>query len=318
MSKKKFHGKGKLLLFGEYAVLDGAKSLAIPTARGQSMEIRPHRGSDLIWENYNEDGELWFEAQISLYDFSSIRTSDDDVSAFIQKILKGAVRFNTEFLNNWNGFKVINRLEFPVGWGLGSSSTVIYNLAQWAGINPFYLHFQVSNGSGYDIACANAENPLIYQSTEDELNYTEIDFNPGCLDQIYFVYLGNKQSSEKAIRYYGKTIKGRKQLVKDISQLTVSAIDCNHQTDLAKIMDEHESVISTALKMPKVKDQRFSDFNGSIKSLGAWGGDFIMVLSDMSLGEINTYFNNKGYDIVIRYNDMLTSMHPVKSVSLAI
>ena len=111
MPKKIYRGNGKLLLFGEYAVLDGAKALALPTFRGQVLEIKPHRGSDLIWEAYDENNELWFEAQISLYDFSSIRTSDDKVSRFVQKLLKGAVRYNTEFLNNWNGFKVIHRLE---------------------------------------------------------------------------------------------------------------------------------------------------------------------------------------------------------------
>ena len=66
MPKKLFKSHGKLLLFGEYAVIDGAKSLAIPCKKGQSLEIKPHRGSDLIWECYDHNDELWFEAQIYL------------------------------------------------------------------------------------------------------------------------------------------------------------------------------------------------------------------------------------------------------------
>jgi len=305
VAKKKFHGKGKLLLFGEYAVLDGAKSLSIPTSRGQSMEIKPHRGSDLVWESYDQDGELWFEAQISLYDFSAIRTSDDDIAKHIQKLLKGTVRFNTEFLNNWNGFKVINRLEFPRNWGLGSSSSLIHNLASWAEISPFHLHFNTSNGSGYDIACADAENPVVYQIDGDEINYTEVDFNPKCLDQIFFVHLGRKQNSDEGIKHYAKNAKKRKTVAKNISVLTEEALKCNSANSLRKIMEEHERIISAELKMTPIKEASFSDFNGSIKSLGAWGGDFAMVLSDMSPTEVTSYFKSAGYDVVIPYEEMI-------------
>ena len=36
---KEFHANGKLLLTGEYAVLDGAKAIGLPTKRGQSLQI---------------------------------------------------------------------------------------------------------------------------------------------------------------------------------------------------------------------------------------------------------------------------------------
>ena len=39
MQKKEFYAHGKLLLTGEYAVLDGALSLALPTQYGQRMEV---------------------------------------------------------------------------------------------------------------------------------------------------------------------------------------------------------------------------------------------------------------------------------------
>ena len=308
MAKKKFYGNGKLLLFGEYAVLDGAKSLSIPTSRGQSMEIKPHRGSDLVWESYDADGELWFEAQISLYDFSAIRTSDDEIAKYIQKLLKGTVRFNTEFLNNWNGFKVINRLDFSRDWGLGSSSTLTSNMASWADINPFHLHFFISNGSGYDIACANAENPVVYQIDGDEINYTEVDFNPKCLDKVYFVHLGQKQSSKEGIIQYAKKAKKRKTVARNITALTEEALKCSSLSSFRKIMEEHERVISTELKVPTVKEDRFKDFNGSIKSLGAWGGDFVMAVSDMSPTEVTSYFKSAGHDVVIPYEEIILTV----------
>ena len=313
MPKKNYRANGKLLLFGEYAVLDGAKALALPTNQGQNLEIKPHRGSDLIWEAYDYNNELWFEAQISLYDFSSIRSSDDQVSKFIQKLLKGAVRYNTEFLNNWNGFKVIHRLDFPRFWGLGSSSTVIYNIAQWADVNPFHLHFYVSNGSGYDIACAGAESVITYQLRDDELSYKEIDFNPGCLDQIYFVYLGQKQSSGEGILHYAKQVKKRKAVADQITQITEESLICKDLKDFRILIEEHESIISEELQLPKVKDERFSDFEGSVKSLGAWGGDFCMVASEMSPSETKSYFLSKGYKTILRYDEMAFSSKPNKA-----
>ena len=66
-------------------------------------------------------------------------------------------------------------LEFPRDWGLGSSSTLINNVAQWAQVDPFELHFKVSNGSGYDIACAKRRYPIVY-STQNQIQ-TIIRFN---------------------------------------------------------------------------------------------------------------------------------------------
>ena len=310
MPKKLYRGNGKLLLFGEYAVLDGAKSLAIPTKFGQSLEVKPHRGSDLIWESYDHDNELWFEAQISLYDFSSIRTSDPSISKFIKNLLKGAVNYNTEFLNNWNGFKVINRLDFSRHWGLGTSSTLIHNVALWADVNPFHLHFRISNGSGYDIACADASCPVIYQLLEDQLKFEEIDFDPGCLDQLYFVYLGKKQSSGEAIIHYSKKVKRRKEVADRISQITEQVLRCNGLNEFSSLMQAHEEIISTELELPTVKEEHFSDFDGAIKSLGAWGGDFCMVASPLSRIEIISYFKQKGYNTIFSYSDLIYKERP--------
>lgn len=315
MSGKSFRSHGKLLLFGEYAVIDGAKALAIPCRKGQSLQIKPHRGSDLIWESYDHNKELWFEAHFSLYDFSAIRTSDKATSDFLQKLLKGAVRENTEFLNTWNGFKAISKLEFPKEWGLGSSSTLINNVANWAEINPFHLHFAISTGSGYDIACAEADGPVIYQLKDDELHFEEIDFDPSFMDQVFFLYLGNKQDTKSGISHYSKQAKKRKELADKVSLLTESAINCTTLSEFCAIIEEHEDLISTELNLKKVKSERFSDFEGTIKSLGAWGGDFAMVVSKHSVEADMAYFKSKGYTTAVPYYDMLYSTTLVKKIA---
>ncbi|HHB51577.1 MAG TPA: hypothetical protein ENK75_00815 [Saprospiraceae bacterium] len=155
------------MLTGEYAILHGALGIAFPINKGQKMLVKNARGSDLIWEALDENGEVWFDAQISLYDFSAVKTSDPEIATRLQHILKSAVRLNSEFLSTWSGFKVETQLEFPVYWGAGSSSTLISMIADWAYINPFHLHFAVSNGSGYDIAAAKADRPILYKIKED-------------------------------------------------------------------------------------------------------------------------------------------------------
>jgi len=75
-------------------------------------------------------------------------------------------------------------------------------------------------------------------------------------------------------------------------------------------MDEHEEIVSKELGIKKIKDERFSDFQGSIKSLGAWGGDFCMVATELSKKEVQNYFAGHGLDTVIAYKDMTLNFQP--------
>ena len=56
-----FYSHGKLLLTGEYVVLDGALSLAIPTRFGQDLLVKPIENSILLWKSYDENKAIWFE-----------------------------------------------------------------------------------------------------------------------------------------------------------------------------------------------------------------------------------------------------------------
>ena len=63
-----------------------------------------------------------------------------------------------------------------------------------------------------------------------------------------------------------------------------------------------------------VKTQYFSDFEGSVKSLGAWGGDFALAASDMNESQISAYFSSKGFNTVISYRDMIYSPANVDAI----
>jgi mevalonate kinase len=86
--KTKYYGHGKLLLTGEYAVLDGAKALGLPTKFGQKMVIKRTTSSDLIWESLDMKGKPWFESTISLFDFSAVTTNNQEISNYLTEIIE--------------------------------------------------------------------------------------------------------------------------------------------------------------------------------------------------------------------------------------
>ncbi len=295
------------MLTGEYFVLDGAKSLAFPTKLGQRMTVKTARGSDLGWKSFDSEGNMWFDSQISLYDFSPVKTTDENVSEKLRVLLRNAVRLNSEFLNNWKAFKVETHLEFPRTWGLGSSSTLTSMLAQWADVSPFLLHFKTSNGSGYDVACAAADSPIIYEYTGDSLHFEEVDFNPSFTSNLYFIHLNEKQSSEEAVNYYFKKVKGKKAIAKQLTEITDDVLASKKLEDFQDLLCEHEKIVAKSLDRETVKKERFSDFWGCVKSLGAWGGDFVLASSTESEAKTKKYFSDKGYNTVIPYNEMIVN-----------
>ncbi len=301
--KRDFYARGKLLLTGEYAVLYGAKAIGLPLNTGQKMMVRNARGSDLIWEALDDNGEVWFESQLSLYDFSPVKTSNPEVSKKLQKLLRAAARLNSEFLSTWSGFKVETQLEFPLDWGLGSSSTLIYMVAEWAEVNPFHLHFSVSEGSGYDIACASADSPIMYQLLEDQVHYNEFDMNINFSKNLFLVYLNNKQSSENEIQSNGKKFAKKTSVINRISEISKQISTNKSFIKFTDLISEHEELISGVLNSKPIQEQKFRNFNGSIKSLGAWGGDFVLAASNEGEEYITRYFKKNGYNTIIPFDE---------------
>jgi mevalonate kinase len=219
--------------------------------------------------------------------------------------LKNAVRLNSEFLSQWNGFKIETQVEFPLDWGLGSSSTLIFLVSEWAEVNPLLLYFKTEDGSGYDVACAFADGPVEYINSTDEVSYTEVDFNPKFKDQLYFVHLGKKQNTALGIKEYLKAVKNKSSLVKTITKITEDIRTVSTLADFDALLIKHEDAIATHTGFAKVKDTLFSDYWGVVKSLGAWGGDFVLATSDKGLDATKEYFASKGLSTVVSYKEMV-------------
>ena len=66
----------------------------------------------------------------------------------------------------------------------------------------------------------------------------------------------------------------------EITNLTKSFLKAKTIEDFQKLIIEHEDLVAKTLELPRAKDLYFKNFEGEIKSLGAWGGDFVMAATD--------------------------------------
>ena len=297
-----FYGNGKLLLSGEYFVLDGAVALAVPTKLGQSLHVRENTYQLISWKSFDEKKQLWFEAFFSLQNFKIVQTNNLSIAKRLAQILSAAQKINPSFLQK--GFDVKTELTFPREWGLGTSSTLIYMIAEWAKIDAFVLLGKTFGGSGYDIACAGVERSILYDKKNNKPTWEYCDFNPSFSDQLFFIYLGKKQNSREGISHY-KKMQQRAGTIGKVTLLTNEMLTCNSLIDFEKIINEHESIIFKTLNLEKAKDLYFQDYWGAIKSLGAWGGDFVLATSNRSEKETKEYFNKKGFEVFLRYEDLI-------------
>lgn len=300
--KKKFHSNGKLLISGEYAILDGALGLAIPTSYGQSLSLLPTTTKTVEWRSVDSRGAVWFTARFALGTLDILHSSQQAMALTLQGLLLEAQRQNPLFLRDSTGFEVETKLDFPINWGLGSSSTLIDGLAQWARADPYQLLWNAFGGSGYDIACARHNGPITYRLVAGKPEVTPIPFEPLFADFLYFVHLNQKQSSKAAIAAYRSLGAARENLVGDITQITQSMVQAQTLAEFEALMEEHERLLALVLGMAPIKGQLFPDYPGTIKSLGAWGGDFVLATGDPGT---RAYFGSKGYPTVIPYAKMI-------------
>ena len=305
VNKNTFYSNEKLLITGEYLVLNGAKALALPTKFGQSLAVSSIVEKKIIWKSLDADKSIWFETEITFEDIIAAKDFEEEhpIKHTLVEILHQANIQNPEFLASETGFKIETELTFPRNWGLGTSSTLINNIAQWLQIDAFELLRKSFGGSGYDIACAQHNSAITYQLDADEKPIIEVvDFNPNYTENIYFVYLNKKQNSRRAIQNYmnkQQFLTNKTATISEITNRIVNSLNLETTTDL---LHHHEIILSDILEIETVKERLFHDFKGTIKSLGAWGGDFVMVLSKENPTH---YFKSKGYETILTYEEMI-------------
>jgi len=302
--KTTFYSNGKLLITGEYLVLDGATAFALPTKFGQNLIVEKGTDKKIEWKSYNFDEQLWYEDTISFSEIiNNVDSRIETIKTTLINILHEAYVLNPDFITNSEGYNITTQLSFPKNWGLGTSSTLLNNIAQWTKIDAFTLLQNSFGGSGYDIACAQNDTPILYRLEKNLPIVENIAFNPDFISNIYFVYLNKKQSSKAAINaYYNNKNQNLAHNILYNNKITEAILKAQTLKEFALNVEKHEIHLSNILEIQTIKEIAFPDFNGTIKSLGAWGGDFVMVISKE---DPTQYFASKGYETILPYSQMI-------------
>tara|TARA_X000001036_G_scaffold386556_1_gene381737 strand:- start:897 stop:1805 length:909 start_codon:yes stop_codon:yes gene_type:complete len=297
-----FESNGKILLSSEYLVLDGAKSIALPSKLTQELIVSKANDDSILWESFDYNQNLWFQEKFKIKDGELIYEGKENmISEKLLSLFNHIHKFKD--ISNTLGNKFVTKLNFKRDWGLGSSSTFVNNLAKWADIDPYKLLFSSFKGSGYDIACCNSNCPITYSNLDNSISVKKIAISPVFRENIYLIYLGRKQNTQNSIESYYKKSFDKQKSIQEINAITESLINCKDLVELENLIELHESIISKLLSTNPIQKSKFRDYkDGKIKSLGSWGGDFILATSknnDVS------YFKNKGYNTIFALSELV-------------
>ncbi len=292
-----YFAPGKLLLSGEYAVLDGARAISCPSHRGQFLELyKTKNTSTLEWNALTEDGYCWLHIVLST-DGEILKTNDLPKAELIHALLLDAFDQNIP-----GGLGVETQLNFKREWGLGSSSTLISLIAEWAEKDAMELFFRHLKGSGYDVATAIEKRTICYHlMAHRQAEWKTVEL-PQILDKTYFLYLGEKQISSTEVLRYDRLEK-QPTLVNDISQLSDALLSLQSELELINWMAEHEKITGLLIQQESLKIQRFPHLKGGFKSLGAWGGDFVWIMPQADDLE---YLKKLGYHEFFAFKELLS------------
>ncbi len=291
---------GKLLLTGEYLVLAGARALALPVRFGQRLTVAASPGGEIEWTS-DEMGRTWFSCRLDPVTLEVLSADKKGVAAELRRLLVAARKLNQDFLAEKKGLHVRVSADYPLEWGMGSSATLQYMVARWAGVPPFDLYRQVARGSGYDIACAAHDSLLYYQLRKGHPEFMPAVAGKALREHTRFAWLGKKQSSRKEVDAFLERLNFTEIDLVTVTKLAESICDASTADDLIRLVNEHEYLLGMILKKEPVAS-RFPWFPGAVKSLGAWGGDFVMFVS--ADNEADKLLKKHGFGQVFRYTDL--------------
>ncbi|MBX2985507.1 MAG: hypothetical protein LC109_14320 [Bacteroidia bacterium] len=312
---EKLWSPGKLMITGEYLVIKGAKALAVPTVLGQQLQFshdRRRRSKMINWVSMTSGDVIWYSNQFDIeHDFEAAEQKGSGRTEFIQSLLKAIHNAKPDFFKEHGVYTFKTFMDFDPGWGLGSSASLIVNLAMLTDLQPFELVFQstLNQGSGYDIATSLMGKPIIYFIEEDMYHWAEpVELSwKRFAHKCRLIYLNRKQDSNVEItRFKSRWSKDEEHnVIEEISNISEKLISVTDYKEFTQLLNKHELIMSEVLKSKCIKDELFTDFDGVIKSLGAWGGDFILACSNTDTDYTDNYFIEKGYQTIMDFSKMI-------------
>jgi mevalonate kinase len=306
MNPVSFFSHGKLMLTAEYFVLDGALSFALPTIQGQKLSVATAEKKEYFihWQSIVQD-EVWLDFQFKNNDEIILLKGEQEKATIIQQLLKMVQQEKPSLLQSHSSYQIKIEADFPRNWGLGSSSTLIGNIAKWSGLNGFMLNEKIFGGSGYDIAVALEGKPILYQLENKKPIYKTTTVHFPFAENLFFIHLNQKQNSREGIAHYKQLNIDKQPIIRQLNKITENIFQAENLQHFETLLNQHEDIIAQSLQLKKVKDLYFADYWGSVKSLGAWGGDFVLATSHKTKAETLQYFQQKGYETIVDYKDII-------------
>ncbi len=301
LKTQKLSANAKFLITGEYAVLANVTALAVPLKKQQHLEIAYRKDQIITWRSYDVDGSLWFELKTDVQELKSEKTFTDPVADKLVSILRHAMKISSKKELD-QGFDAVTTLDFNRKYGMGTSSTLISLIAQWQECNAYEVQFEHFGGSGFDIACATANTPILYNYHYADPIVKQVEFDPAIKDQLFFIYLNQKQNSRDSIARFDRD-KLTQEFKDELDQMPDRFIQSADSVEkFSETMERHEQIISSLVGLEPVKNRLFQDYPYAMKSLGGWGGDFILVVGGE--GE-RVRFRESGYSHIYSWDDLV-------------
>lgn len=300
--KNEFFSRAKIILMGEYAVLHGADAICLPLKTGQKLTVAEDNDGQIGWK-WVYGKEVLTAITLDAKTLQSIKSKREPVG-WVSDLLRIIRLQNPGFLQN-GGVSLLFENFFPPQWGLGSSAATISSLCRMANVNPFMVNQKLMGGSGADIASTTAIKWFLYRKKMPSPPTWEIPFEYPFKENTFFIYSGKKQPTAEHLKEIGQVPE---------NSYSVSWLQANYfiyrflaastLPEALKNIYEHELLIGDHIKKECI-GSRFPDFPGKLKSLGAWGGDFFLAISQQSFCFVKDYFQNKGYENVFGWDEFV-------------
>lgn len=301
-----YRANGKLIITAEYLVMQGALALAVPVRFGQQMtvELLENLPGRIEWTAFANENR-WFYAGFGMHNWTCYSTNNEEAALRLVALLRTAAEMNPHRFNPAGGYTITTNANFSLSWGLGSSSSLVAMISEWTGVDPFGLLFRTASGSGCDVAASMSDGPILYRIGNTSPQVEPVDYFPPFHRQMWFVYLGNKQLTHSEISSFNKQVPASSSQIEQMDVLTRTMWQATDIVQCTRTMREHDQLIGSLLKRKPLQEERFQEFNGRIKQLGAWGGDFALAVSEMEGGEVKNYFTGRGLPVVFSFAELV-------------
>lgn len=283
---KSYFAHGKVLLAGEYLVTKGMEALAFPVVPGQWLKVweTPSKGTGkLVWQAKDNKGQEWFKAEINTDQMQLVESSDSDVAKSLLELLQCVKAIKPEFFEE-KTIRVETENEFPSSHGLGTSSTLVVLLAQWAQVDAFALQKAVFGGSAYDVSVCQTGKPVVYWLENEEPSWSSFSLNSAWTENWFLVFPGEKKNSRNAL----EEVKDKMNMVManplfrwQLDQILKGLKSPGNKIMLEAGLEMWQGMLATFLGIKRTYDDLgiVPVPGGLCKYLGAWGGDVILTNS---------------------------------------